>query len=121
MTSYGQMNNINRYGSYTIGSTRKSVHTSQSQVIRLILRMTETRLPKTSYSLDDLSDLESKLVLITGSESNVANEVQVFLQVSMCVRVSVCVSVCVCVCVCMCVCVCVCVCLCVCLCVSVCV
>ena len=82
VTSYGQMNNINRYGSYTIGSGRKNVHTSQSQVIRLTLSGSEKRLPKNNYSLDDLSDLESKLVLITGRESSEIKHVEVFLQVS---------------------------------------
>ena len=86
VTSYGQMNNIYQYGSYTIGSCRKSVHTSQSQVIHLDLTETDKSLPKKHYSLDDLSDLESKLVLITGRDSKESKEVQVFLQVSVCVH-----------------------------------
>ena len=81
VTSYGQMNNINRYGSYTIGSGRKNIHTSRSQVIRLTLSGSEKRLPKVNYSLDDLSDLESKLVLITGRESSEIKDVEMFLQV----------------------------------------
>ena len=81
VTSYGQMNNINRYGSYTIGSGRKNIHTSRSQVIRLTLSGSEKRLPKVNYSLDDLSDLESKLVLITGRESSEVKDVELFLQV----------------------------------------
>ena len=81
VTSYGQMNNIYRYGSYTIGSCMKGVHTNQSQVIRLELTETDKSLPKKNYSLDDLSDLESKLALITGRDSSEAGEVQVFLQV----------------------------------------
>ena len=85
MTSYGQMNNIYQYGSYTIGSCLKSVHTSQSQVIRLDLTETDKSLPKKNYSLDDLSDLESKVVLIAGRDSSESKEVQVFLQVSACV------------------------------------
>ena len=83
-TMYGQMNNIYRYGSYII------VHTSQSQVIHLKLNDVEDKkLIKTSYSLDDLSDLESILVLITGRDSRVADEVQLFLQASVCVYVCV--------------------------------
>ena len=104
------MNNIYRYGSYII------VHTSQSQVIHLKLNDAEDKnLTKTSYSLDDMSDLESKLVLITGRDSSEANEVQVFLQASVCMCVRACVSVCVCMYVCLCVHACVCVCVCVCL------
>ena len=90
VTSYGQMNNIYQYGSYTIGSCLKSVHTSQSQVIRLDLTETDKNLPKKNYSLDDLSDLESKVVLIAGRDSSESKEVQVFLQVSACVCLCVC-------------------------------
>lgn len=75
------MKNIHEYGSYTIGSTRRGVYTSQSQVIHLELNSEES-LPKNVYSLDDLCDLESKLVLITSRESSEDSEVQEFLQVS---------------------------------------
>ena len=82
------MKNIFKYGSYTIGSTARSVHTSQSQVIHLDLNNPEKSLLKKKYSLDDLCDLESKLVLITSHKSNEDGEVQVFLQVSVqCVHV----------------------------------
>jgi len=43
-----------------------------------ILRSTAV---KSEYSLDDLRDLESKLVLITGKESAVRNETDKFLNV----------------------------------------
>ena len=66
----------------TPGSGRKNVHTSQSQVIRLTLSGSEKRLPKNNYSLDDLSDLGSKLVLITGRESSEIKDDEVFLHVS---------------------------------------
>ena len=82
VTSYGQMRNIKRYGSYRIGSGRRGIHTSLTQVIQLTLTEREKRLPKNIYSLDDLSDLESKLVLITGQQSAEGEEVQQFLQVS---------------------------------------
>lgn len=39
------------------------------------------KLLKTSYSLDDLRDLESKLVLITGSKAENRGEVDQFLNV----------------------------------------
>ena len=81
VTSFGQMRNINEYGSYSIGSSRGKIHTSLSQVIQLTLKEREKRLPKNRYSLDDLSDLESKLVLITGRQSQEGEDVQQFLQV----------------------------------------
>ena len=81
-TSYGQIKNIYQYGSYTI-RCRRGAYTSQSQVIiHLDLNNPEKSLPKNSYTLNDLCDLESKLVLITSHESTEDNEVQVFLQVS---------------------------------------
>ena len=84
VTSFGQMTNINQLGQYTIGSTRRGISTSRAEVIRL--RLVETRgdkrLPKLHYTLDELRDLESKLVLITGRDSLERKEVDQFLQVS---------------------------------------
>lgn len=79
VTSFGQMRTINKYGRYCIGSSKKEVHTSQSQVIKLIVD--KNRLHKTCYYLDDLTDLESKLVLITGRDSQEAEKVDKFLKV----------------------------------------
>ena len=83
-TSFGQMKNINQLGQYTIGSTKRGISTSRADVI--CLRLVETRgmkrLPKTHYTLDELRDLESKLVLITGSDSELWSEVDHFLKVS---------------------------------------
>ena len=79
VTSYGQVANIYHYGSYTIGSTTRGVCTCQSQVIRLDLNNPAKSWLKNIYSLDDLCDLESKLVLITSCEDS---QVEVFLQVS---------------------------------------
>ena len=83
VTSFGQMRNINRLGQYTIGSTKRGIHTSRTEVIRL--RLVETRgmkgLLKAHYTLDELRDLESKLVLITGRDSLERNEVDQCLQV----------------------------------------
>ena len=80
-TSFGQMRNINRDGCYTIGSREKTIHTSPSQLIKMNVREREKVLPKYIYTLDDLSDLESKLVLITGRESTEREEVEQFLLV----------------------------------------
>ena len=84
VTSFGQMRNINELGHYTVGSTKRGISTNRAEVIHL--RLVETsgmkRLPKVHYTLDDLRDLESKLVLITGRESQERNEVDQFLHVS---------------------------------------
>ena len=84
VTSFGQMRNINQLGHYSIGSTKRGISTSRAKVIHL--RLAETRgmkrLPKSHYTLDELRDLESKLVLITGRNSLERDEVDQFLQVS---------------------------------------
>ena len=83
MTSFGQMRNINNYGSYKIGSSKKNILTSRSDAIHLRLKQSETkRIHKLQYSLDEVRDLESKLVLITGRESEERKEVDMFLKVN---------------------------------------
>ena len=70
VTSFGQMDNIRSYGCYTIAGKRDMPIHSIHDVIQLTLyppKMKEVR--NTSYSLDELRDLESKLVLITGSKA----------------------------------------------------
>ena len=73
------MTHIRKYGSYTVGS-----HASAStlgEAIRLILMAENKRLPQNNYSFEDLKDLESKLVLITGRESEERHNVDQFLHV----------------------------------------
>lgn len=76
------MRNILRYGRYHVGveTQSKAVHGIRD-IISLKL-LTSEPLPKYSYSLEDLRDLESKLVLITGSKSDDRMEVDHFLNVS---------------------------------------
>ncbi len=85
VTSYGQMDNILTYGRYHVGvSTSQRAH-GIHEVIRLKLddRCKQLqKLPKTAYSLDELRDLESKLVLITGSKAENRRRVDQFLNVS---------------------------------------
>jgi len=81
-TSVGQMENIQKYGSYMVGSSRPQTFQSIHQVIHLTLEERDKPLHKKSYSLDDLRDLESKLVLITGSKAENRKEVDQFLDVS---------------------------------------
>ena len=80
VTSYGQMRNILRYGRYKVG-TADQAHTIHDLIsLKLILR--GKQLSKTSYNLDELRDLESKLVLITGSKAECRMEVDHYLNVS---------------------------------------
>ena len=82
VTSFGQMNNILKYGYYTVGiGHSKTVHTIHD-VIYLKLKEKDKALHKKSYSLDELRDLESKLVLITGNKTQNKMHVDRFLDVS---------------------------------------
>ena len=58
----------------------KPVHTIHDLIsLKLIVR--DKKLSKISYNLDDLRDLESKLVLITGSKAENRTEVDHYLNV----------------------------------------
>ena len=84
-SSFGQMRNINELGYYEIGFIRKDILSSRSEAIQLHLKKPADKkvtLPQYRYSLDELRDLESKLVLITGPESSERQEVDHFLDVS---------------------------------------
>ena len=85
VTSFGQMRNINQLGQYTIGSTKRGINANRADVIHLKLVETRRakRLPKVQYTLDELRDLESKLVLITGGDLEECNKVDQFLKVSL--------------------------------------
>ena len=85
VTSFGQMRNINQHGQYTVGSTKRGISTSRAEVIHLKLvdTMGMNGLPKLQYTLDELRDLESKLVLITGRDSEESSRVHHFLKVSL--------------------------------------
>ena len=82
VTSFGQMNNIFQYGCYTIGSNKAQICHSYHEVIHLSLKEREKRLTKKNYNLEELRDLESKLVLITGSRAENRKHVDVFIDVS---------------------------------------
>ena len=76
------MSNIHNYGHYTIGGKGDLRVDGIHDVIRLTLTPPPgKKLLKTSYSLDELRDLESKLVLITGSTAENRAEVDQFLNV----------------------------------------
>ena len=77
------MKNIKNYGCYTIGSQSLDVHTSLKEVVQLDLeRRDDKPLTQLKYTLDDLRDLESKLVLITSQDSEESGEVDLFMKVN---------------------------------------
>ena len=82
-TSYGQMKNIFHYGCYTVGSSEPKICHNIHEVIHLSLKKGKGHLPKNGYNLEELRDLESKLVLITGSMAENRDEVDTFIDVSM--------------------------------------
>lgn len=81
-TSFGQLENILKYGMYKVGSSRHLIPQSTEEVVQLVLKVTDRQLSKMNYSLDDLQDLESKLVLITGNKAQNRQQVDIFLDVS---------------------------------------
>ena len=81
VTSFGQMNNIFQYGCYTVGSVESKICQNYHEVIHLSLKERKKRLTKNSYNLEELRDLESKLVLITGSKAENRAHVDTFIDV----------------------------------------
>ena len=69
VTSYGQMNNIFECGCYKIGTRKPIICKSHSKMISLLLKEREKPLTKRTYNVDELRDLESILVFITGSNA----------------------------------------------------
>ena len=82
VTSFGKMKNILTYGRYRVGSKSTQTVHSIHDMIHLKLENTEKQLTQNNFSLDDLRDLESKLVLITGTKAENRKEVDQFLNVS---------------------------------------
>ena len=76
------MNNICECGQYDIGESKDVVMDSIHDIIHLTLTpKPKMKLLKTSYSLNELRDLESKLVLITGSKAENRERVDQYLNV----------------------------------------
>ena len=84
-TCYGQMNSISGCGNYSIGVRRDVAIDSIHDVIRLTLTPQPGKnLLKMSYTLNELRELKSKL-LLTGSRNENRAAVDQFLDVSACV------------------------------------
>ena len=76
------MNAIIECGRYNVDSFTSKVVNSIHEVISVVLEERDKRLHKKFYTLDELRDLESKLVLITGSRAENRETVDLFLNVS---------------------------------------
>lgn len=82
VTSIDQLNNISKYGCYSVGSQENKICHGVHEIISLSLQEKDQRLVKKHYNLEELRDLESKLVLITGSKADHRKQVDLFLDVS---------------------------------------
>ena len=82
ITSIDQMTNNLKYGCYLIASSNPGKCQTSHEVIRLELQEREQRLVKKHCNLEELRDLESKLVLITGNKAEHKDQVNLFLDVS---------------------------------------
>ena len=82
-TSYGQMGNILKYGRYRVGAPPSKSPETVHDLISMKLNVKGKTLHKMSYSLDELRDLESKLVLICGNKADARAEVDHYLNVSL--------------------------------------
>ena len=82
VTSFGKLRNIMLYGCYTVRSKNTQAVDSIHYMIHLKLENVGKRLSQSNFSLNDLRDLESKLVLITGSKAENRIQVDKFFNVS---------------------------------------
>ena len=80
VTSVNQVEDINKFGAYTISCKGKKILPSIEDAI--VLEISRAKAAKRSYSFNDLRDLESKLVLIRGRSTKGGAEIDRFLDVS---------------------------------------
>ena len=80
VTSVKQVEDINKYGAYTISCEGKKLLQSIESAVSL--KITRVNAAKKMYSFNDLRDLESKLVLIRGRSPEGVAEIDRFLNVS---------------------------------------
>ena len=92
LTSLVQAKNINSSGVYVVGhlNTKNGVSTEQGRrlslqnVVQLTVRTKDgsEEVQRKTYSVDELNDLQSKLMLITGKAEKGKDEVEQFVKVS---------------------------------------
>ncbi len=81
-TSFGQMTSMINYGRYVVGSILSAFQQTLGKIIRIELTEKDKALPKKHYTLEEIQDLESRLVLITGGDAAERKEVDEFLEVN---------------------------------------
>ena len=81
-TAYGQLDKILNRGLYRVGTTRQNESISISTLITVSFPNEMDQQLQQVYNLDELRDLESKLVLIAGNRPECRQEVDLFLNVS---------------------------------------
>ena len=74
------MKNILQYGTYRVGF-KNSAHTVHD-LVSLTLAGNSHKLDKIRYTLDELQDLESKLMLISGNKTEAGAEVDHYINVT---------------------------------------
>ena len=102
-STYDQIHEILEYGKYYFGSKRFRIFISTEEIIRL--RVTNSTSSKQKYTLTELQELESKIVLIrdhrSPSDKLSGDEIEHFLNVryinTVCTRIIVCQYMCACV------------------------
>ena len=84
VTSFEEMNSILKSGTYHVGHKTTTVFTvfkNIHDIVEVKLRNTDKRITKRRYTFEELQELESKLVLITGSKAQNREQVELFLDV----------------------------------------
>ena len=77
-TSFGQLDACIKHGKFRVGQRGADIFHNMSDIVKLTVDSKHSRV----YTLDGLKDLESKLVLITGSKDERRKTVDGFLDVS---------------------------------------
>ena len=77
-TSFGQLDACIKHGTFRVGQRGADIFHNMSDIVKLTVDSKHGRV----YNLDGLKDLESKLVLITGSKDERRKTVDEFLDVS---------------------------------------
>ena len=77
-TSFGQLDACIKHGMFRVGQRGADIFHNMSDIVKLTVDSKHGRV----YTLDGLKDLESKLVLITGSKDERRRTVDGFLDVS---------------------------------------
>ena len=75
------MRNILKYGCYRVGASGTVAVQSVHDLVSMRLEERDKKILKKAYNLDELRDLESKLVLICGNKEESRTEVDHFLNV----------------------------------------